>query len=163
MPSGGGAVVKLCNDDPGAANLHVQRNVPSAALSPCVHVSHAPSCHSSARRFSGSAAYLPAFGLVIRPYRPLAARTPAHVSSAVSTSHRGCTDNMRALLHVGAHIMHSTRAARTARRPCRYAEGMPEEDRDEVGHHQYVTLSDVVLDRHFRPAQGMPFAQPSLQ
>eukprot|EP00892_Ulva_mutabilis_P005564 jgi/Ulvmu1/337/UM001_0341.1 len=40
----------------------------------------------------------------------------------------------------------------------RYAEGMPEEDRDEVGHHQYVSMSDVVLDKTFRPSQGMPIS-----
>lgn len=40
-------------------------------------------------------------------------------------------------------------------RRCRYAEGMSEEDRDEVGRHQYVAMSDVVLDRLFKPKQGM--------
>ena len=38
---------------------------------------------------------------------------------------------------------------------CRFAEGLAEDERDNIGKHQYFAVSDVTLDRRFLPREGL--------
>ena len=48
-----------------------------------------------------------------------------------------------------------TRVRYEAEGMCRFAEGVSEEERDDVGKHQYFAVSDVTMDRHFMPREGL--------